>query len=109
MGLDTKQIGKDMIAAAAAVFKQQWPEIREYAERELQDFSRTLGRISTRVATGKMTEENAKTMIRAQILSMEIVLLAVQGMGILTVEAAINAAIDIARSAVNTAAGIALL
>jgi hypothetical protein len=109
MALDASIIGRDMVAAATGVFNKQWPDIREYAEQEFEDFSRTLVRISGRVAAGQLSEENAKTMVRAQIKSMEIVFLAVQGMGILTVEAAVNAAVDVVRNAVNTAAGIALL
>jgi len=109
MPLDTKQIGKDMIAAAAEVFDKKWPEIKEYAEDELKDFARVLGRISARYAAGKISEENARAMVSAQIRSMEIVFLAVEGLGILMVEAAINSAIDVVRTAVNKAIGFALL
>ena len=109
MSLDAKQIGKDMIAAAAEVFDKKWPEIKEYAEDELKDFARVLGRISARYAAGKISEENARAMVSAQIRSMEIVLLAAEGLGILMVEAAINSAIDVVRTAVNKAIGFALL
>jgi hypothetical protein len=40
---------------------------------------------------------------------MRIVLLTIEGLGILAVEAAINAAIDVVRSSVNTALGWAIL
>lgn len=109
MALDKAQLGKDMIAAAAGVFNEKWPDIKEYAETELKDFSRALGRISTRHASGRLSDDNAKAMVRAQIKSMEIVLLAVEGMGILTVEAAINAAIAVVQTTVNKAIGFALL
>jgi hypothetical protein len=109
MPLDTKQIGKDMIVAVAEVFDKEWPEIKEYAEDELKDFARVLGRISARYAAGKITEENARAMVSGQIKAMEIVFLAVEGLGILMVEAAINSAIDVVRTAVNKAIGFGLL
>lgn len=109
MSLDVSQIRKDMIAAARGVFDQKWPEVKEYAEYELKDLARVLGRISSRHAQGKITEERAKSLIRAQIKSMEIVLLAVEGMGILMVEAAINAVIEAVRTTVNRSIGFPLL
>jgi hypothetical protein len=109
MSLDTDQIGRDMIAAAAGVFSQRWPEIEEYADSELAEFAKTLGRITARYEAGKLGEENAKAMVRAQVKSMEIVFLAVEGMGILMVEGAINAAINVVRDTVNRGIGFALL
>ena len=109
MAIDTAQLGQDMIAAASGVFNKKWPEIKEYAEDELDDFARVLGRIAVRYAAGKLTEENAKALVRAQVKSMEIVLLAVEGMGIIMVEMAINAAIDVVKTTVNNAIGFALI
>ena len=109
MTLDTKQIAKEMIAAAAETFDKKWPAIKEYAEDEFKDFARVLGRISARYAAGKTSEENARAMVSAQIRSMEIVLLAVEGLGILMVEGAINSAVDVVRTTVNKAIGFTLL
>lgn len=109
MSINTAQLGKDMIAAASGVFNQKWPEIKDYAEDEIEDFTRVLARIATRHATGKLTEENAKALVRAQVKSMEIVFLAVEGMGIIMVEMAINAAIDVVKTTVNKAMGFTLI
>jgi hypothetical protein len=109
MALDTRQIGKDMVAAAAGVVNEKWPDIKEYADSEMKAFAKTLGRISARHAAGKLSQVNARAMVRAQVKSMEIVLLAVEGMGILMVESMINAAIAAIRTSVNKAIGFALL
>ena len=109
MGLDTDKLGAEMIAAAAAVFKGKWPEIEDYAETEFQGFAQALARISARYATGKLNQQNAQAMVRAQVKSMEIVFLAVEGLGILMVESAINAAIAVVRQSVNDVVGFALL
>ena len=58
---------------------------------------------------GKITEEQARLYIDIQKNSMRIVLLTIEGLGILAVEAAINAAIDVIRSTVNTALGWRIL
>ncbi|MBF0475379.1 MAG: hypothetical protein HQK59_05995 [Deltaproteobacteria bacterium] len=109
MAIDPNKVGLDMIAAATGVFSGKWPAIQMYAEDELKDFAVVLGRIATRYAAGTLSKENAQAMVRAQVESMKIVFMAVEGMGILMVEAAINAAIDVVRTAINNAIGFALL
>lgn len=109
MAMDVAQLGKDMVGAASGVVGQRWPEIEDYFKDELEDFARVLARIAVRYAAGRLTEDNARALVRAQVKSMEIVLLAVEGMGIIMVEMAINAAIDVVRTTVNEALGFALM
>jgi hypothetical protein len=58
---------------------------------------------------GKITEEQAKLYVEIQKSSTRVVLLIIEGLGILANESAINTAIDIVKSTVNTAIGWAIL
>lgn len=109
MPIDTTKLAKDMVVAASGVFNDTWPSVKDYAESELKDFAENLVDISARLAAGRLSEDNAKAMVRAQVKSVEIVLLAVQGIGILMAESAVNAALDVARTTINTSIGFALI
>ena len=58
---------------------------------------------------GKINEEQAKLYIEIQKSSVRIVLLTIEGLGILAVEAAINAALDIVKTTVNKTIGWSIL
>lgn len=109
MSLDWEILAKAMIEAAKEIFDQRWPDIRIFVEDEIKDFARAIARIAYRYKTGKLSKENAKALARAQIKSMEIILIAVEGMGIIMVEMAVNAAVDTVKTAVNSAIGFSLL
>jgi hypothetical protein len=58
---------------------------------------------------GEITEEQARLQMNIQRNSMQVVLLTVEGLGKLAVESAINAAIGVIKTAVNTAIGWSIL
>ena len=100
---------KDMLEAAKGQLSGHWGEAKPYAEKEIKSFAENIKLIIKLKAAGKINEEQAKLYMDIQRSSMRIVLLTIQGLGILAVEAAINAAIDVVRSTVNTALGWAIL
>lgn len=57
----------------------------------------------------KVSVEQAKHYLEIQKSSVRIVLLTIEGLGILAVETAINAALDVIKSKVNTALGWSIL
>jgi hypothetical protein len=64
---------------------------------------------ATLKATGKINDEQAKLHIEIQKNATRTVLLTVEGLGIVTVDAAINAALDAVKDSVNTAVGFVLI
>lgn len=109
MALSASQLGKDIVAAFKGVFKKKWPEIKEYGETEAKKIAQTLVMIEALKASGKINEEQAALYLDMQKNASRIVLLAIEGLGILAAEAAINAALDAVKESVNTAIGFTLL
>lgn len=107
--LNINSLGKNMIAAAAGVFKSKWPDVRIYAEGEFRKLAQSLVTLSQGVATGKIKKSAAKSILKIHRNAAAMVMLAVEGLGILAVEAAINAALRAVASVVNKAAGFPLI
>lgn len=107
--LDFGKLVKDMTGAIKGPLIDHWKEAKPYAEKEAKSFAENIKLIAKLKLTGKINEEQAKLYIDIQKNSMRIVLLTIQGLGILAVEAAINAAIDIIKGTVNTALGWSIL
>lgn len=109
MALDTTKLADAMIKAARGVLQQQWPQVRAYAEAECRKLAQHLQDTTTMLLKGEINEQEARLLLDMQHNTARTVLLTVQGLGLLAAEAAINAALDAVKTAVNTAAGIALL
>lgn len=101
--IDFSKLIQDMLDAAKGKLTNHWSEAKPYAEKEIKSFAETIKLVTELKVQGKISEEQAKLYIDIQKSSMRIVLLTIEGLGILAVEAAINAALDIIRSTVNTA------
>ncbi|KIN88303.1 hypothetical protein [Thauera sp. SWB20] len=109
MSLSAAQLGKDILAAFKGALSEKWPDIKEYGEAEAKKLAHTLVMIAALRASGKINEEQATLHIEIQKNATRTVLLTLEGLGILAVEAAINAALNVVKDAVNTAVGFALL
>jgi hypothetical protein len=109
MAIDIPALLPAMLTAARDVSAKQWPEMREFAETEFRKLGESLAMIERLVVTGKITEEQARLHLEIQKAAMRTVLLTIEGLGILAVERAINAALDVVRDTVNTALGFALV
>jgi hypothetical protein len=109
MSLNALQIGKDIFGVFRMTLQEKWPEIREYAEAESKKLAHTLIMIEKLRASGKINEEQAELYLDIQKNATRMVLLAIQGLGLLSVEAAINAALNVVKNTVNTAVGFALI
>ncbi len=109
MNLDAQQILTDMTEAARRSFEHDWPLARTYVETEFTSYVHTLGMIAQLLEHEAITPERAVMHLDFQRRGMEAVLLTVQGLGVLVVENAINAAIAAVRQSVNTVVGFPLL
>ncbi|UUZ70081.1 hypothetical protein LP416_13320 [Polaromonas sp. P2-4] len=109
MNLNASQLGKDMLGAFKGVFAEKWPDIKEYGEAEAKKLAQTLVMIEALKAARKINEEQAALHLEIQRNATRTVLLTLEGLGILTAEAAINAALNVVKDSVNTAVGFALI
>ncbi|MGH8752885.1 MAG: hypothetical protein ACREUJ_03225 [Burkholderiales bacterium] len=109
MSLNVSALAKDMVAAFTGVLKDKAPDIKSYAESEAKKLAHTLVMIEKLVIVGKIDEEEAKLHLEIQKNAARTVFLTIEGLGVLAVEQAINAALDVVKGAVNKALGFALL
>lgn len=109
MALNASKLGKDILATFEGTFKKKWPEIKEYGEAESKKLAETLIMIEALKVSGKINEEQAVLHLEIQKNASRTVLLTIKGLGILTVEAAINEALNVVKDTVNTALGFNLL
>jgi hypothetical protein len=109
MKLNYEQLVKDMLNAAKGVLSKHWKDIKPFAEQQIKSFAQNIQVIEDLKLRGEITEEQAKLHMNIQRNSLQIVLLTNEGLGILAVEAAINAAIDVVKNTVNTAIGWSIL
>ena len=109
MAIDADALVKQMVSAAAAAFKDRWPDVKDYATSELNKIAQDIVFIEAQRVTGEMTEDQAKLQLHLQTNASKTVLLAAHGMTILAVEAAINAALNVIKETVNAALGFVIL
>jgi hypothetical protein len=98
-----------MLAAAKGVFDKRWPEIKDYAEPEFEKLARTLIQIESLRVRKKISEGTASVLLEMQKNTTRAVMLALEGMGLVLIEEAINAALKSVKEVVNTALGFAII
>lgn len=108
-GLDVSGIVNEMTDAAIVAVGEDWPKLKLFAESEFRKLGETAVMIQKAWLTTEIDEEEARLLMDMQKHALRSVLLTIEGLGILIVEEAINAAIDAVRGTVNTAIGFALL
>jgi hypothetical protein len=101
--IDISALLTNMLSAAKEPLLQKWSETSGYAESEFKKIGEAILFIEKQRLIGKMTEEQAKLHLEMQKNASRAILLTIEGLGILAVEAAINAALSVIRDAVNTA------
>ena len=101
--IDISKLLAEMGVAAAKVLKDQWPVVQNFTEMELQKIAITIGSIHAGVVAGTMTSAEAQVLLDMQKNATRTVLLASEGMSALAAEQAINAALDVAKMALNAA------
>mgnify|MGYP000255315524 CR=1 FL=1 len=109
MSLDINVLAKDILTAAKGVFNDKWPGVQNYVESEAQMYAQRLASVAKLYADGHITEERARKHLAMQKEAWETTLISVTGLSQLMIEAALNAAINVIRGAVNRTIGFALL
>jgi hypothetical protein len=107
--INVQQIFTSMVGAASGVFDKKWPVIKDFAEAEFEKLARTFAQIESLKLSGQISEAEASVLFEMQKNTARAVMLALEGMSLLLVEAAINAALAAVKDIINTALGFALL
>jgi hypothetical protein len=98
-----------MVAAARSSLGRDWSKVRAFAEPQLDNLARSLVNIGELTVQGAISAEEAAALLEVHKHTTRTVLLAVKGIGLLTAESALNAALGAVRDTVNGAIGFALL
>ncbi len=98
-----------MLDAAKVPLKSHFKEAKPFAKQQFKELLENIKMIAKMKLDGTLTLEKAKLHIEIQKNSMRIVLLTIEGLGLVAVENAINAAIGVVKNTVNTAIGFNLL
>lgn len=109
MALRIRDLTKAMVDASRDVFADSWPDIKDYARAEFKKVAESIATVTRLRVAGKITDEKAQLHLEIQKNAARMVMLTVEGLSLIMVERAINAAMDAVRDTVNTAVGFALL
>lgn len=107
--IDTTSLLQNMLAAVKQVLQLHWNDVRPFAETEMQKLAATAVQIETGHADGTISDAQAKILLSMQANSSQAVLTAVETVGMIAAQDAINAAIQVLAAAVNKAVGFAIL
>jgi hypothetical protein len=109
MALDVKDLLGPMLNAIKPVLNKYWSDVKDYAETEVEKMSNTLSNITELYVAEKIDEQQAQALLDMQKHAMQAVLLAVEGIGLIAAQNAINAALGAVKDSVNKAIGFPLL
>ncbi len=109
MAIDATAIASDMLSAMKGELTDAWPDIKDYAEAEAKKLAQTFLMIEKLKLSNQIDEEEAEIHLNMAKNASKAVFLAIEGMGLIVVERAINAALDVVSTAVNTALGFTLI
>lgn len=109
MALDAKDLLGPILSAIKPVLNKYWGDVKDYAQAEAEKMAKTLATITELRIANKIDDQQAQALLDMQKHSMQAVLLAVEGIGLIAAQNAINAALAAVKDVVNKAIGFALL
>lgn len=98
-----------MLSAAQGVLSKEWPNIQSFAVNEFKKIAQDAELLALMTLAGQIPEEQAKLLLQMQINASKSVLLTIEGLGLLMVEAAFNAAMAVLSTAVSKTIGVVLI
>lgn len=107
--LDFATLLADMTGAAAAVASHRWPQMRDSVMPQFEALASTAVQIERDKLLGLLDEDDARTLAEMQKNALIAVTAGMKGQLKLAAEEAINAALGVARTALNGAVGMPLL
>jgi hypothetical protein len=109
MALEARDLAGPILEAIKPVLKKHWEVVKDYAETEAEKMAKTLATITALRLAGKIDEQQAQALLELQKHSMQAVFLAIEGIGLIAAQNAINAALGAVKGMVNGAIGFGLL
>ena len=107
--MDVSELVSDMLIAARDVLGRRWPEAKGYAETAFVQIAEAILYIETQRALGKMSQEKARLHLDIQKNTSKTVMLTLEGLELVAVEAAINAALKVIKDTINKTLGFLLI
>src|SRR5262245_11391051 len=107
--LSVAGLATDMLQAVKASLGKDFGKAKDFAKPELQRLARSLVDITKLVAEDKVTKQQAKSLLAIHRNTTKVVLLTIEGLGIIAVENALNAAFSVIRDTVNGFVKFALI
>ncbi|MGA3244400.1 MAG: hypothetical protein ABSE41_07285 [Bacteroidota bacterium] len=98
-----------LIGAMKPILDKYWGDVKDYAESEAAKMAKTLETVVQLRVAGKIDDQQAQALVEMQKNAMQAVLLAIQGIGLIAAQKAINAALAAVKDIVNKAIGFPLL
>jgi hypothetical protein len=109
MGLNVGELAPQMLKAAMGVLAGKAPELLDYGKTEFEKIAQRIIFIEEKASQGELKPEVAQNLLGMQLNSTKSLLATLEGLSTIEIEEAINAALDVVKSAVNTAVGFALI
>ncbi len=101
MSLSVNDLIGKIVSAIKPILAKYWNDVGDYAEGESAKMAQSLVTIANLKVAGKIDEQQAEALLDMQKHSMQAVLLAVEGIGLIAAQNAINAALDAVKDLVN--------
>jgi hypothetical protein len=109
MNLDVTGIADTMWAAAKGPLGNAATAAEPFAKSQFTNIAQTVASIAAGIPTGQINQQQATYLLSIQEHATKSALLAVEGLGIVAVESALNAALGAVTGLVNGAVGFALI
>jgi len=110
MGIfNIEDMAQQMVTAASRALSGKSQAAIGLARTEFPKIARSVEFIESEYASGRMSQEDARSHLALQENSVRTALLAIKGIELIAVESAVNAALDVVRDVVNSALGFALI
>jgi len=109
MSIDTGALGQQMLAAALPILKTHAIDAEGFASVEFKKIAETIASIEIMLRVGQINPQQAELLFDMQKSASRSVLLTVKGLSLLTAQEAINAALAVVRTVVNTAVKFPLI
>jgi hypothetical protein len=106
--LDINKVASDMLQASASDLVKGGEQASEYASHEYAQFIEDIEHVQTMAEEGTITAAEAQALVDQYKLSMQAVLLCIEGLGVIAVQNAINAALQVLNDAIAAALGAAV-
>lgn len=109
MALDIGKLASDMLNAALPILEKSSADAESFAKAEFTKIAQTIASVGEQFEADKINQQQAQLLLSMQASASRAVLLTLEGLALLTVENAINAALGAVKAAVNTTLGFILL